>query len=485
MTELTAPDKTPIGEKGSRPTVAGGIVLWGGTVAFGGSTALLLAILSHHHQVSFAAISALLGLSFVISLIPSGVQLRAAAMVADGSAIPTMSARLLATVAVVGIAASPILGLVLRVPVLAVVLVVIQLVVALPLACRRGGLIGVHRFSALGANMVIEGGFRVVLGGIAGLTFGITGLAAALALATGAALLVLPTTPPDVKAVQRPMTSLFNASIALILLGVFVQMDVLMAPSGLTKAGATYYDLAAIPSKGVYIVLLAAGPMVFPFVRRNASSRLIVLAAGATLLLGVLVTAVLLPFRHLIGVLLGQATPSLLLLALLGGAMAMAGANSVLINAGVARGIARPWPPLAIGMAIVAVAWATRPSATTFAVSVFVAQSLSMVLSLWVTLRGRRSSVSRDSSLVTAAIPPIDSPSVRELVFAMSGYYALQEPPRSSGLAMFDRASRKWARRREVPKRHDDVISDGQAPPDASEPEPVAEPPVTHSVVAR
>ena len=371
----------------------GGAILWGGTVVFGSSTALLLAILSRHNTVSFAALSALLGLSFVISLIPSGVQLRSAALVADGSVVPRISIRLLAALGAVGFILSPVLGLVLRVSVAAVALIVLQLLIALPLAARRGGLIGVDRFAALGSNILVEGGFRVLLGAVGGLTIGITGLAAGLALATGCALIVLPALRPDTEAVKRPMTSLFNASITLVLLGFLVQMDVLMAPSGLSHVGATSYDLAAIPSKGVYVVLLAGGPIAFPFVRRSASRRLVIYAAGGTLALGSAASAVLLSFRRLIGVVLGQATPSLVLIAMLGGAMAAAGTTSVLVNAGVARGVKRPWPPLVFGMALITASWATHPSATAFALTVLIAQVMTMLLSAGRTLWGRRSSL--------------------------------------------------------------------------------------------
>lgn len=384
-----------------RRVASGGAILWGGTVAFGASTAVLLAILSRHHSVSFAALSALLGLSFVMALVPSGVQLRAAALVADGFAVPRISARFLATVTAVGFALSPIIGLILRVPAVAVALITIQLVVALPLASRSGALIGVHRFEALGVNMVIESAARVGLGALGGLTLGIPGLAGGLALATIVALIALPSVPPDSNAVERPTTSLFNASVTLVLLGFFVQMDVLMAPSGLTHAGATYYDLAALPSKGVYIVLLAAGPMVFPFVRRNASAKLILLAASGTLLFGLMVTAVLLPLRHVIGIVLNQATPSLLLMAVLGSAMAAAGTSAVLLNAGVARGVARPWPPLALGMIAITVSWASHPSAITFALTVLGAQTGTMLLCACVTTMGRRRAVDQNTRTLT------------------------------------------------------------------------------------
>ena len=134
-------------------------------------------------------------------------------------------------------------------------------------------------------------------------------------------------------------------------------MDVLWAPSGLTPHAAKVYDLAATPSKGVYIALLAIGSIIFPFVRLNPSRRLIVKAAGGTLALGLAVTGVLVALRHVIGIVLNQPAPSFLLLALLGGAMAVAGTTSVFINAGVARGVARPWPPPAMGMVVMIVCW--------------------------------------------------------------------------------------------------------------------------------
>lgn len=436
---------TTTAEQGSKSTasapirrrrVAGGsIVLWGGTVAIGMSTAVLLAILSRHHAVNFAALSALLGLSFVISLIPSGVQLRAATLAADGFALPRFSRRFLGTLAVAGIALSPVLALVLKVPVLAVIFIVAQLVAALPLAVQRGALIGVHRFGALGSNMGLESGIRMVVGAAAGLTLGIAGLAGALALATATALVVLPRRPLDTDGVERPMTSLFNASVTLVLLGLFVQMDVLLAPSGLTPHAAKVYDLAATPSKGVYIALLAIGSIIFPFVRLNPSRRLIVKAAGGTLALGLVVTGVLLALRHVIGIVLNQPAPSFLLLALLGGAMAVAGTTSVFINAGVARGVARPWPPPAMGMVVMIVCWSLRPTATTFAVTFLLAQCGALAISCWVTLKGRRGTPTYATLIESEALlAPVSvwngPPCVGELVHNLSPHYPIPTPGR-------------------------------------------------------
>jgi hypothetical protein len=175
---------------------------------------------------------------------------------------------------------------------------------------------------------------------------------------------------------------------------------------------------------------------------------LIVHAAAATFALGLVVTGMLLVLRHVIGAVLDQPTPSFLLLAVLGTAMAVGGTTSVFINAGVARGVARPWPPPAVGMLVVIVCWSVRPSATAFAYAFLAAQTAAMLLSGWVTLKGRRGSSLSDGSAAvgpssadtstagpaTVPEPAVeDPPSARELVLAMSPYYALPPPGRWSG----------------------------------------------------
>ena len=82
------------------------------------------------------------------------------------------------------------------------------------------------------------------------------------------------------------MTTMFHTWIALALLGLFVQLDILLAPSGLSKEAATHYDLAAVPSKGVYLVLVAASTFIFPYVRVRAQRKTVIAAALATLILG-------------------------------------------------------------------------------------------------------------------------------------------------------------------------------------------------------
>ena len=146
------------------------------------------------------------------------------------------------------------------------------------------------------------------------------------------------------------MTSLAHTWLALVLLGIFVQLDILIAPTDLTRSAATHYDLAASPSKGVYLVLTAVSTLIFPYVRVNAEPtdrrpldcghagrgtrrhRLLRGPEGHDRL-GAR------PERRLVP-----------LLVVLGSAMSIAGATGIVINGGIALGVARPWPPLMIGV---------------------------------------------------------------------------------------------------------------------------------------
>jgi hypothetical protein len=199
------------------------------------------------------------------------------------------------------------------------------LVVAIPLAAKQGALMALHRFRGLGLNLVLEGSARFLCGAVAGRAFGVTGLAAGITVGTAVALLALRLPLAHASRQDRPRTSLVDTSLTLALLGLYVQVDVLIAPSVLARAGATTYDLAAVPSKGVYLVLLAAGPLLFPFVRRRQGGRrLIVGSALVTLAVGVVVTALLVAALPLIAAVLGRPRAGLTEFSLLGLAMTLA-----------------------------------------------------------------------------------------------------------------------------------------------------------------
>ena len=374
----------------ARSAATGGLLFWAGTSAIGVSTVLLLALFSRHHREGFSGLSTLFALFFVASLIPSGVPLRSAALAIDGAESPRMTATQLGSLVLAGIILSPLVAYLLHLPVLAVGFVAAQVIVAIHLAIRRGPLIAARRFPALGGNLFLESAARVVLCASAGLLWGLIGISAGLTAATAVAWLTVPGRSPASEVRQRPMTTMFHTWIALALLGLFVQLDILLAPSGLSKEAATHYDLAAVPSKGVYLVLAAASTFIFPYVRVRARRKTVILAALGTLTLGLLVTAVLVPLRTTIGHILGQHPATPFLLITLGAAMSIGGATGIVINGGVAVGLARLWPPLLPGILGLLAVWATRPSADFFATAFLAAQAGTLLISTWFCLRRRR-----------------------------------------------------------------------------------------------
>jgi hypothetical protein len=254
-----------------------------------------------------------------------------------------------------------------------------QVIVAIQLAIRRGPLAAARRFSALGGNLFLEAATRVVLCTAAGLLWGLTGLSAGLLAGTAVAWVTMPGRSPATEVTQRPITTMFHTW-TLALLGLLVQLDILLAPSGPSKAAARY-DLAAVPSEGVYLVLAAASTFIFPYVRVRAQRKAVLATALATLILGLTVTVSLVPLRRVIGDILGQHPATPFLLITLGVAMSIGGATGIIINGGVALGIARLWPALVPGILGLLVAWAMRPSATVFASVVLGTQAGTLVIS--------------------------------------------------------------------------------------------------------
>ena len=116
--------------------------------------------------------------------------------------------------------------------------------------------------------------------------FGATGLAFGLCAGTAIALLALPDWRTDVTLQDRPRTSLTATSASLALLGLFVQLDVLIAPSVLAHRAATSYDLAAVPSKGVYLALLRHRSQHLPLHHGRPNRRLVLGAAAVALAFG-------------------------------------------------------------------------------------------------------------------------------------------------------------------------------------------------------
>ncbi|MGA2307820.1 MAG: hypothetical protein ABSH29_27075 [Acidimicrobiales bacterium] len=129
---------------------------------------------------------------------------------------------------------------------------------------------------------------------------------------------------------------------------------------------------------------------IFPYVRVRAQRKTVIAAALATLTLGLMVTASLVPLRRVIADILGQHPATPFLLITLGVAMSIGGATGIIINGGVALGVARLWPALVPGILGLLVAWALRPSATVFASVVLGTQAGTLLISTWFFLRRRR-----------------------------------------------------------------------------------------------
>jgi len=294
--------------------------------------------------------------------------------------------------AAAGAALSPILAWGLRLPTLAVACVAAQVIVAIPLSIRRGSLIALHKFGAIGGNLFLEGTVRIVLGTFAGLLWGMNGLAGGLAVATAVALIAVPRPTSKAAKLQRDITSLTSTWLSLVLLGILVQLDILIAPIELTKSAATRYDLAALTSKGVYLMLYAVSTVIFPYVRVNASRRTVVLWSAVTLGMGLAVTGALVALRGTIGTVLGQSSASLPLLVAACTAMSIAGATGIIIYGGIALGVARPWPPLLLGIGCLVACAITHPSAAAFGVVVLAAQAGTLLITAWVCLRKRPTS---------------------------------------------------------------------------------------------
>jgi len=139
-------------------------------------------------------------------------------------------------------------------------------------------------------------------------------------------------------------------------------------------------------------MLLAAGPLVFPFVRRlqGGGKRLIVVTAAVAWGVGVVFSVVLVAARPLIATVLGRPEAGLVEFGLQCLAMAFAGVTGIVVNASVARGVKRPWPPLALGIVTLLLCWPFRPNALDFAIVLLVSQGVTCLMSVAICLWGRQ-----------------------------------------------------------------------------------------------
>jgi hypothetical protein len=115
------------------------------------------------------------------------------------------------------------------------------------------------------------------------------------------------------------------------------------------------------------------------------------------LVVGVVLSVVLVAARPLIAAVLGRPKAGFVEFGLLGLAMALAGVTGIVVNAGVARGVKRPWPPLVLGLATLFLCWPFRPSALHFAIVLLVSQGVTCLLSVATCLWGTRREAVEDA----------------------------------------------------------------------------------------
>jgi hypothetical protein len=356
-------------------------VFWGGTLAFGLSSVAVLAVLSHRlGEGGLAGPTTVLALSLVLAVLPGAVQLRVAAAAAARSGLSPVPWLAVGGLTLALLALAPALAYPLAVPAEAFALVALQLPAAVVLATRRGLLIGSGRLSAAGASLALEALGRLLAGVWLGVELGTTGLALAVGVAT---LLALAGTPGGGRPAAlrgASVTTLGHTLLAVGMIVLLTNVDLLLAQRTLGSAGADSYDVAAVPAKAVFLMLFAATWLA---VGAAHTGRLGPFGPPlATVSLGVLLTGALLGLRPLIAAVLGRGEPDALLLAVLGLAMALAGAASVACSMAVARGRARPWPPAAAAVGVIALVSLLHPSPLGFAAAVLVANAGALLAGL-------------------------------------------------------------------------------------------------------
>ena len=126
-------------------------------VAVAGSTFVVLAVLSHHFGAGeLSAASVVLGLITVVAVVPGAVQLRSTAVAAAGTESVRPPWRVAAGAGATLAVVSPLLAAMLSVPVVAVLLVAVELLFAVPLSVARGTLIGRGELGMAGLSFALE-----------------------------------------------------------------------------------------------------------------------------------------------------------------------------------------------------------------------------------------------------------------------------------------------------------------------------------------
>lgn len=388
-------------ERGQR-TMAGRLgmaVFSAASMAVGVAAFVVLAAVAHVGAPgALAAASAVIGLSFVLAVIPGAVQLRAASRAAAGDDPELPRAFIGASCAALATAAVP-LAAALAVPALSLLLLAAQYAAACVASAQRGALIGRADHHGAARSLLAEAGARIVLGLPLALWFGATGLAGALLLGSVAAVVAGRRAAGLIAAGSWREVVAPAVSVGALML--LVNADGLLVPRVLGPAAADAYAVAALPGRGLFFALFTISWLAVPgavrATRRAELARpvLLVIALGAAAGLS------LLGVRPLLPIALGDPAPGARLLALLVGASTLAAALATVLAMSVARGARRPWDATLLAALALALALGiSRPSADGVAILVLAAVSTALLLSA-----GRLLAIPRSSSARPAGAP--------------------------------------------------------------------------------
>ena len=373
--------------------LAGAVLFWLSSLAVGGATFVVLAVLSPHLPAGgLAAVSVVLGLSYVLAVPPGAIQLRAAAAASSpGRRLTLRPPRLVTGLSAALLVVSPLAAAALKIPLAAVVLASVQLPLAAALGSARGTLIGQRCLTLAAASFGIDAACRLFSGAVLGIVWGASGVAAALVLATLLALLAArPHAHLARHATSAGPTSILSYMLAVSVIVLLTNVDVLLGPRVL-GAGADGYAVAALPAKGIFFALFSVSWLAVSVAVNAQTGRQLVTPAAATLGLGLSAAGAVVLARPLLPMILGRGEPPVAVLAPLALAMAVAGTTSVVVSMAVARGARRAWTaPLAAVLALATTALILRPDGPQLALGVLLAQLAALGGGTWALLRSPR-----------------------------------------------------------------------------------------------
>lgn len=366
---------------------------WLSVIAVAASSMVMVVALARHLAPGeLATVSAVLAVSFVCAVLPVAVQSLAAARRAGNGTSTELPWTSLKPVVIAALVLSPIVATAIGVPVLVVVLPVVQVVPALLVAVARGELIALERHRTLAVNHVIEAAVRVGAGIALGWFYGAVGVAVALVLAMVVALATL----RYPQAEEHEDETVPATLAALAALTVAIHLDVLLAPRLLGPAEADTYAVAALPAKGVFLALMAAGWLIIPSAAGRSGWQAIRQPVLRTLAAGVVLSAGLVAALPIVVSVFAKGRPEPLLALTLGLAMAAAAATWVGVQLLLVKDSSRlTWPPI-LGLGAAALVLLTTLGAPAswgagrLAVAVLAGQVAALVSTLTALLRVAR-----------------------------------------------------------------------------------------------